>query len=98
MPKFCNQCKSQPFWFRLVRVRVKGDEHRLEEVIANLLDNAVRYTDRGGEVVISAHPFEVRSGHATAPGGQVWPLPLGMALQELTTYKWVILGDGQIRT
>jgi len=21
MPKFCNQCKSQPFWFRLVRVR-----------------------------------------------------------------------------
>jgi len=62
--------------------RVKGDEHRLEEVIANLLDNAVRYTDRGGEVVIAAHPFEVRSGHATAPGGQVWPLPLGMALED----------------
>ena len=67
---------------------VEGDEHRLEEVIANLLDNAVSYTDRGGEVHITAGSVEVRSGHATAPGGQEWPLPPGMTLEDR---NWVLV-------
>jgi len=61
---------------------VEGDEHRLEEVIANLLDNAVSYTDHGGEVHITAGSVDVRSGHATAPGGQEWPLPPGMGIED----------------
>jgi len=32
--------------------RVRGDERRLLQLLANLLENALRYTDRGGQVVM----------------------------------------------
>jgi CheY-like chemotaxis protein len=37
----------EPLW-------VKGDIVRLAQVIANLLNNAAKYTDRGGEIVLAA--------------------------------------------
>lgn len=52
-------------------VRVQGDEHRLRQLLGNLLENTVCYTDAGGRVAIS---LKVRKGRAylnisdTAPG------------------------------
>ena len=34
-------------------VAVSGDPGRLEQIVSNLLSNALRYTDEGGEVVVS---------------------------------------------
>ncbi|KAB7764311.1 sensor histidine kinase efflux regulator BaeS [Xanthomonas maliensis] len=35
-------------------LRVQGDERRLQQLIANLMENALRYTDAGGVVTLSA--------------------------------------------
>ena len=38
--------------------RVPGDPHRLEDLLTNLLDNALRYTDRGGVRLTLKHQQE----------------------------------------
>jgi PAS domain S-box-containing protein len=37
---------------------VNGDDARLTQVFANLLTNAAKYTDEGGQIVMSVHPTE----------------------------------------
>lgn len=46
---------------------VRGDAHRLHQILYNLLSNAVKYTPRGGQIAVEAHeaaiaelPAEVR--------------------------------------
>ena len=34
---------------------ISGDAERLVQVLSNLIANALRYTDRGGQVIVSAH-------------------------------------------
>lgn len=40
------------------RLSVTADESRLEEILYNLLDNAVKYSPKKGEIVIAAHQRE----------------------------------------
>ena len=47
------------------RLWVDGDPVRLAQVVANLLTNAARYTERGGRITVSARREGERAGHMT---------------------------------
>lgn len=53
--------KGIAFSAELEPVAVDGDVRRLEQIVANLLSNALRYTDPGGRVVVRVRP---ESGNA----------------------------------
>jgi len=56
------ELELQPAW-------VDGDPDRLRQVIANLLDNALRYTESGGSVTVSVGPHEGRARLRVADTG-----------------------------
>jgi two-component system, OmpR family, phosphate regulon sensor histidine kinase PhoR len=46
---------------------INGDQERLVQVLANLLDNAIKYTPEGGQITVAARRIPVH-GHRTGEG------------------------------
>jgi signal transduction histidine kinase len=59
-------------------ITVRADRQRLRQVLANLVDNAVKYTPRGGRVAISAIPADGRVAITVTDTG------IGIAESDLT--------------
>jgi signal transduction histidine kinase len=53
--RYADRCaaRSVAIRERVSRVRVEGDPERLAQVVDNLLSNALRYTDPGGQIVVT---------------------------------------------
>ncbi len=48
--------------------KVLADEHRIQQVFVNLLDNAVKHTPRNGRIQVRAYPARARPGGETDEG------------------------------
>jgi signal transduction histidine kinase len=59
-----------------------GDPERMHQVVANLLENAVRHTPRGGRVEVRAHRTESGPAPGAAPGVTIEVLDEGPGIAE----------------
>lgn len=49
---------------------VQADADRLQQILMNLIENAIKYSPQGGRVAVEAVPLESRPQCPVAPGGQ----------------------------
>jgi signal transduction histidine kinase len=54
--------------------RIRGDRERLRQVLGNLIDNAIKYSPAGEEVVVQAHPEDGKVHIAVVDRGPGIPL------------------------
>ena len=52
-------------WTIPVDLTLYADKRKVQRILANLIDNAIKYTDIGGEVTLSAEPMNPKTSHVT---------------------------------
>ncbi len=56
-------------------VAVTGDRFRLKQVVVNLLDNAIKYTPEGGEIILATHALDGQATLEVCDSGPGIPAP-----------------------
>jgi PAS domain S-box-containing protein len=69
-----------------------GDRHRIEQVLVNLIDNAVKYSPEGGEVLVTTAPLESSVRVEVADEGMGIPVA-----EQMSVFEKFYRGDPQHR-
>ena len=61
---------------------ITGDEERLVQVLANLLDNAIKYTPEGGQITVAARPISPSRAEAPRTSIELTVTDTGIGIPE----------------